>query len=75
MPDENDFVRITNREIYDAIISLRDRVAGVENRVDAVLTENVDLRKRIRTLELRSYSILAGLITMIPMMARMGGVL
>ena len=55
-------VRIANREIYDAVLQLRDRVQGLENRVDNVLGENVELRKRVRGLELRFYGVLAGLI-------------
>lgn len=70
-----DFVRITNREIYDAIVSLRDRVSGLERRVDDVLGENVDLRKRVRALELRTYAVISGVITAIPVMARMGGLI
>lgn len=73
--DQNDFVRITNREIYDAIVSLRDRVSGVERRLDDVLGENVELRKRVRSLELRTYAVISGLITALPVLARMGGVI
>jgi len=68
------FVRITNREIYDAIVNLKDRVAGMERRMDDVLGENVELRKRVRTLELRTYTIISGAVTMLPVLARMGGV-
>ena len=59
---EPTFARITNREVYDAVVQLRDRVAALENRVDSVLSENVDLRKRTRGLELKFYGILAGLV-------------
>lgn len=73
-PNGDAFVRVTNREIYDAIISLRDRVAGVENIVENVLQENKDTRKRIRSLELRTYAVLSGCITALPMLARAGGI-
>jgi hypothetical protein len=63
VPDENSgYIRISNREIYDALVQVRDRVGALENRVDHVLGENVELRKRVRGLELRFYGILAGLI-------------
>jgi hypothetical protein len=55
-------IRITNREVYDAVVQLRDRVASLERRVDSVLGENVELRKRTRSLELKFYGILAGLL-------------
>jgi tetrahydromethanopterin S-methyltransferase subunit G len=68
------FARITNREVYDAVMQLRDRVAALENRVDNVLGENVDLRKRTRGLELKFYGILAGLIGAVAVtLASMGG--
>ncbi len=70
-----DFVRITNREIYDAIVNLKDRVAGVERRLDDVLSENVELRKRVRALELRTYAVMSGIITALPVLARMGGII
>lgn len=60
--DGQTFARVTNREVYDAVMQLRDRVASLENRVDSVLSENVDLRKRTRGLELKFYGILAGLV-------------
>lgn len=60
--DEPTFARITNREVYDAVVRLERTVASLENRVDNVLGENVDLRKRTRGLELKFYGILAGLL-------------
>lgn len=71
MTEGNDtpFVRITNREIYDELNELKDAVHSMDNRLNAILTENVDLRTRVRSLELKTYTILAGLLT-----AMMGGV-
>jgi hypothetical protein len=64
--NETPFIRITNREIYDGITDLTRRVASLENRVDVVLRENVSIKNeyggRIRSLELRFYGVLAGLI-------------
>lgn len=60
--NEQTFARITNREIYDAVVQLRADVSSLENRVDNVLGENVELRKRTRGLELKFYGILAGLV-------------
>ena len=56
------FVRITNREIYDGLRDVGNRLSRLENRVDSVLGENVVLNKRVRALELRFYGVLAGLI-------------
>ena len=55
------FVRISNRELYDMLVQVRDRVGSLENRVDSVLGENVRLGQRTRALELKVYTILAGL--------------
>jgi hypothetical protein len=63
VPDENSgYIRISNREIYDAVVALDKRLANLENIVGNVLNENSDLRKRTRGLELRFYGILAGLL-------------
>ena len=55
-------IRITNREMYDMLVQLRDATRALEYRVDSVLSENVTLHKRVRALELRFYGVLAGLI-------------
>lgn len=66
MADDNSFIKITNREIYDTLQHLNETVRSMEGRVDAVLTDNLTLKKeyggRIRSLELRFYGVLAGLI-------------
>ncbi len=68
------FIRINNRELYDMLTQVRDRVQGLENRVDNVLGENVDLRKRVRALELKSYGIMAGLLGAVLVLLRAGGI-
>jgi hypothetical protein len=55
-------VRIGNRELYDAIQRLEHQVIRMEGRIDKVLGENVDLGKRVRSMELKMYGILAGLV-------------
>jgi hypothetical protein len=64
---ENDngtsFVRITNREIYDALKAVEAAVSSMDGRVNDVLGENISLGKRVRALELKFYTILAGLTT------------
>lgn len=66
MDDNGAFIRITNREIYDGLVDVKQHVAALENRVDVVLRENVEIKKeygkRIRSLELRFYGVLAGLV-------------
>jgi hypothetical protein len=61
--DNNGFIRISNRELYDMMIQVRDKVGSLENRVDVVLSENVELRSRVRALELKTYTLLAGFTT------------
>lgn len=68
------FVRISNRQIYDELTRLTKAVDRLEGRVDDVLGENVDLRKRVRGLELRFYGIAAGLLAAIVVMLRMSSV-
>lgn len=55
-------IRITNREVYDGLLQVRDRLQAVETRLDLVLSENVSIGKRVRSLELRYYAVLAGLL-------------
>lgn len=75
MEGRDDFVRITNREIYDAIVSLKAEVTGMAANVETVQSSNIDLRKRVRVLELRTYAALSGVVTMLPVLARMAGVI
>lgn len=63
------FVRITNREIYDALRTLQNDVTSMDNRMNSILNENVELRTRVRALELKTYTLLAGFST-----ALIGGV-
>lgn len=63
------FVRITNREVYDALIHLEKTVDSMDGRLNQILGENVELRTRVRSLELKTYTVLAGMST-----ALIGGV-
>lgn len=56
----NDFIRITNREIWDKLTSVESRVGSIDGRLNNILTENVDFRSRIRALEIKVYGVLAG---------------
>jgi tetrahydromethanopterin S-methyltransferase subunit G len=67
------FVRISNRELYDMMTQVRDRVGALENRVDNVLGENVSLGKKVRALELKSYGIMAGLVSALIVLLKLGG--
>lgn len=60
--DNGGSIRITNRELYDGYLGVKETVTQLVNRVDDVLGENVELRKRVRGLELKFYGVLAGLI-------------
>lgn len=70
--DSHSFVRITNREIYEMLVQVRDRTTAVENLVGNVLGENVDLRKRVRALELKTYTLLSGCVTAIALVLKVG---
>lgn len=61
--DKGDFVRITNREIWDEIRSLSNTVHSMDDRMNNILAENVALRERVRALELKTYTILASIGT------------
>ncbi len=64
MADDNgNFIRISNREIYDALQRLDRTVGAMDARVNEVLGENVRLSKRIEKLEYRYYGLMAGLVT------------
>lgn len=58
----DDFVRITNREIYDGLRRLETGFDTLNTTMASVLEENVTLGKRVRALELRFYGVLAGLM-------------
>lgn len=62
MEDDATFVRITNRQIYDGLNDVKDQVKSMRTDLSNILAENVELRKRVRGLELKFYAILAGLI-------------
>ena len=60
--DDPGFVRITNREIWQMLTDVRERVVDIVAEIESWQLERVDLKKRIRALELRFYGILAGVI-------------
>lgn len=57
------FIRITNREIWEEIRQLDDTVRSMDQRMNAILEENVELRTRLRSVELKVYTVLAGMTT------------
>ena len=73
MPEQGDFVRITNREIYDGLRGVERSVEALRTDMSNVLVENVELRKRVRGLELKFYAILAGLIGAIVVLVNIAG--
>jgi hypothetical protein len=58
----NEGIRISNRELYDGLMLVRDELRDTKHQLTSILGENVELRKRVRGLELRFYGVLAGLI-------------
>ena len=71
--DTNGSIRITNREVYDGLLKLEKTTDHLVSRVDYVLGENVELRKRVRGLELKFYGILAGLVGAVTILLLGGG--
>jgi small nuclear ribonucleoprotein (snRNP)-like protein len=61
--EDTPFIRITNREIWDALNSVEDTVKSMDQRMNAILNENVEIKTRVRALELKTYTILAGIST------------
>ncbi len=57
------FVKITNREIYDGLQSVQRDVTGIRADMSVILKENVELRRRVRSLELKVYTVLAGVVS------------
>lgn len=68
-----DFIRITNREIYDGLSALKEEVRDMRTLVQNVLSENVELRARVRSLELKSYAIMAGLLGAVAVLMKVSG--
>lgn len=69
MPEDTPFIRITNREIWDSLQNVEDTVKSMDQRMNAILNENVEIKTRVRALELKTYTLLAGIST-----ALVGGV-
>lgn len=55
-----DFVRISNREIYDAVRELQKTTGRMDDRMNDILKKNTEYNKRIRSLEIKVYGVLAG---------------
>ena len=56
------FIRVTNREIWDKINSLEDVVLRMDQRMNNILEENVSLARRVRSLELKVYTVMSGMV-------------
>jgi hypothetical protein len=67
--EDTPFIRITNREIWDSLQHVEDTVRSMDQRMNAILNENVEIKARVRALELKTYTLLAGVST-----ALIGGV-
>lgn len=72
--DREEFVRITNREVYERLGTVEAKLDAALSTIDKQNTALIDYGKRIRALELRFYGVLAGLIGAMAILARVGGV-
>jgi hypothetical protein len=61
--DNGTFVRIGNREIYNKLEAMDDTIKDLAFQVSELTKTRADNTKRIKTLELKFYAILAGLIS------------
>jgi hypothetical protein len=68
------FIRISNRELYDLMTQVRDRVVRNESRIEILSAESATQTKKIRGLELRFYGIGAGLLAALVVLLKVGGV-
>ena len=57
-----EFVRITNREVYERLGAVEAKLDNALRTLDAQNATIIDQGKRIRALELRFYGVLAGLV-------------
>jgi hypothetical protein len=64
-----DFVRITNREIWVTLNDVKAMVQDLERDKAEGIEERKDIRARLRALELKFYGVLAGLLGGIGMLA------
>jgi hypothetical protein len=73
---KQDFVRITNREIYDGLRDVQSEVKELKAQVNAVLGDSMDIRKeyggRLRSLELKVYTLLSGVVTACGLLLKVG---
>lgn len=69
-----DFVRITNREVYERLGTVEAKLDNALRQLDALGKADDEKAKRIRALELRFYGVVAGLIGAIAILARVGGI-
>lgn len=62
MADDNgNGIRITNREIYDMLVKVQEKMNELSNQKETVTI----LSERVRALELRWYGVLAGILAAI----------
>ena len=82
----NGGVRITNREIYDMVVDLKDELRASKSELKADIKElktevhNEDedvteLQSRVRSLELKFYGILAGLVGAVAILLKAGKII
>jgi hypothetical protein len=62
MSEENEFVRITNREVYERLGKVEAKLDDALRTVTSQNATLIDQGKRVRALELRFYGVLAGLV-------------
>ena len=74
--DDQPFIRITNREIYDALVDVKGRLTAVESTLGTVLADNVATKRdygiRLRSLELKVYTLLSGVVTACGLLLKVG---
>jgi hypothetical protein len=64
-PDDGTFIRITNREIYLRLEMVANELRTMTSDVRQAVEGSLELGKRVRSLELKFYGVLAGLVAAI----------
>ena len=69
------FYRVTNAQIYERLETVKSKMDDSLRIQDEMLRDISEHSKRIRSLELRFYGVLAGLISAVAILAKVGGLI
>lgn len=67
-------VRVSNRAIYDQLLAVRFEVADMKKDLQNYQQRQTEHSKRLRSLEIKFYGIVAGMTAALMVLLRIGGV-